>query len=221
MRKIIALVFILSAFSMYAQNEEEETLFGSGDDVKFGLYAGPEFKLTSFNGELGFMTGGKAGLILDRVFSIGGGGYNIVTNHKVYDSDEVDAPWVDLDFSYGGIIFEYINDPNKLYHFTGSLLLGAGYASYSGDVYGFPEDVDWYRKGATYFVAEPQINVDVNLIKYLRLGVGASYRFAVGGDLEKTSATDLSGVSLNLSIRAYVDDLNHIIKKIEKQVEDL
>lgn len=220
MKRIIVIVFILASFSMYAQNGEE-TIFGSGDDIKFGLYAGPEFKLTSFNGELAFMTGGKAGLILDRVFSIGGGGYNIVTNHKVYDSDEENAPWADLDFSYGGIIFEYINDPNNLYHFTGSLLLGAGYASYSTNVYGFPEDVDWYRKGATYFVAEPQINIDVNLIKYLRLGVGASYRFAVGGELEKTAASDLSGVSLNLSIRAYVDDLNHIIKKIEKQVGDL
>jgi hypothetical protein len=90
-----------------------------------------------------------------------------------------------MDFSYGGLILEYVNNPNKLTHFTGSVLMGAGSVSYSGGVYGFPEGVNWYRENSTYFIVEPSLGIDVNLIKYLRMGVGVSYRLAVGGDMTK------------------------------------
>jgi hypothetical protein len=85
--KYLILIMLIFSYSVLISQESEETLFGSNENITLGVYGGPEFKLTSFNGEVGFITGGKGGLIINKAFTIGGGGYSIVTNHKVYDSD--------------------------------------------------------------------------------------------------------------------------------------
>jgi len=217
--KHIMLIFFIFSYSVLVSQDKEETLFGNSESITLGVYGGPEFKLTSFNGEVGFMTGGKGGLIINKSFTIGGGGYSIVTNHKVYDTDLDNSPWANIDFGYGGLILEYVNNPNKLVHFTGGILIGAASVSYSGGIYGFPQDVNWHRESSTFFILEPELGIDVNLIRYLRLGVDLSYRLAVGGDMTKTKASDISGLSANLSIRAYLDDISETIKKIEEQFD--
>jgi hypothetical protein len=75
MHKIAAIVIALAMAGAATAQEEEETLFGSFEDPSFGGFGGPALKVTTLNGELGLLTGGRGGLIVDNTWLIGGGGY--------------------------------------------------------------------------------------------------------------------------------------------------
>ncbi|MBI5324668.1 MAG: hypothetical protein HZB41_05265 [Ignavibacteriae bacterium] len=135
---MIALIVIypLSAFSLETRQDTDdtETLFGSGE-ITHGGYGAPELKLTQIQGEMGLLVGGRGGWIINSTFSIGGGGYGLVTSHKISNYKPPFDTAAYLRVGYGGIFFEYINSSNKLIHFTVNTLIGAGGASYTRSIY--------------------------------------------------------------------------------------
>ncbi|MBX3043330.1 MAG: outer membrane beta-barrel protein [Candidatus Kapabacteria bacterium] len=213
MKKLFAALSTLALLfttSLFAQAEEPETLFGNGD-IEFGGYGGPEVKFTNFNNDFGVLVGGRAGIIVNSVFTVGVGGYGLVTSHPVDDYyvspniwDRTSDTNAYLRMGYGGLHLGFIVEPNKIVHITAGVLIGAGGAMYTSaymhNVGEFDDHLKTFERSA-FFIAEPQIGAELNLLKFMRMEVSASYRFISGLQLPNTENKDLSGFSGNVMFK--------------------
>lgn len=196
---ILSLFLILFNASWAKSNDEEEemeTLFGT--QIRSGGYGGPEVKISPIQDELGVLVGGRGGWIINSTFSIGGGGYGLVTSHKIknYSTTGDTIPY--LRCGWGGVFLEYINSSNKLIHFTANTLIGGGGAVYTDE---FDDDnkkeIKSYEN-SSFFVIEPGLSIEINIVKNFRIAIGASYRFISGLELSKTKNSDIGGITANI-----------------------
>ena len=101
---------------------------------------------TSINGEYGLLMGGIVGVTVNRIFSVGAGGFGKAN----YDPG---LP------GYGGLFLAYNFSPERKLHFRMSFLLGAGTSTF----------------GTVYYVFEPGVDVVLNLSRIVRIWAGLSY----------------------------------------------
>ncbi|UCD37308.1 MAG: hypothetical protein JSW54_10805 [Fidelibacterota bacterium] len=181
---------ILLVSSVLAQ---EETLMGG--ELSHGGFGGPVLKITQINEELGLLTGGRGAWIVGHMITIGGGGYTLINDIEV--TSVADAP--NLRFEYGGFEMGFIIASDKLLHFSVNSLFGTGTV---GHRWG-EGDGDWDAADTDhFFVLEPSANVIVNVAKFFRIGLGASYRYVTGvDDFGDISDADLSGVSAVVTLK--------------------
>jgi hypothetical protein len=174
----------------------EQTLFSGQMD--HGGYGGPVLKYTQIgpNGADGILTGGQGGWIIDHKFVIGGGGYGLTNNISAdwYDMRAYDGEPYVLDFGYGGLLLGFISNSDALVHYEIFSLIGAG-----GINYRVKDDYNQNSSsGDAIFVAEPGINIMLNVTDFFRIGVGGTYRFARGVELPAMSDADLSNFSAQI-----------------------
>ena len=83
---------------------------------------------------------------------------------------------------YGGFLVEYYLSPKELFHVSIASLLGVGGVMYSQNHFKDDHiDGDDF-KGNAFFVAEPEVNLFINLTRFWRIGIGATYRYTYGLD---------------------------------------
>lgn len=201
----LALTFL--AFTLTASAQEHETLFSS--PVDHGGYGGLVSKLTPIRGEMAYMLGGYGGWLIDHRLMLGLGGYGLVTNVRATaQAEQAYSPFGDplyVEFGYGGLMLEYMLAPHRLVHVNAQLLVGAGGVNYRENWQdNWLDDNPGRRYGRTeaLFVAEPAVNVELNLTEWMRLSAGASYRFVNGVDgLVGLENKDLSGPSGQLALK--------------------
>jgi hypothetical protein len=206
MKHIITLLALV-ALSMPAMAQEQETLFQG--EVDHGGFGALVMKATPIKGDLGFMMGGYGGWLINHQFMIGGGGYGLVSNHRASTvAENLYSPAGErlyVQFGYGGLMLEYICRPTKLVHLNFQALLGAGGVGYRTDWYDdnyFEGHHGTYGRTEAVFVAEPAVNVELNITDWFRIHAGAGYRFVTGLDeLIGLENSDLSGVSGNLALK--------------------
>jgi hypothetical protein len=207
--KRMMILFFLLACSASVSAQEHETLFSA--PVKHGGFGGVAQKLTVIRGEPGFMMGGYGGWLIDQRLMIGGGGYGLVSNVRASNAAEaayspVNEPLY-VEFSYGGLMLEYIFSPHKLVHVNVQALIGGGSATHRSSYFdeGFGShrgDVHHYGRREALFVAEPTLNVELNVTQWFRIAAGGSYRFVTGAnDIVGLTNGDLSGPSANLAFK--------------------
>ncbi|MFP4368094.1 MAG: hypothetical protein ACOC2K_00975 [Bacteroidota bacterium] len=201
MRKLI---LIMAICLMPAAAFAQETLFGDGD-VTIGGFGGPVIGVTSLNGEPGLMIGGRGAVVINKSIAIGGGGWGLSTMNIKEQIDFLDERRdVYLTMGYGGLNFEYIHNADKAYHFSTMLHVGWGAVQYH-DEFEFGDDVedDYDRYGSdSFFVLEPSVNFEVNMFKWMKVGIGGSYRFVSGVDnYHGLEDSDLSGLSGALTFK--------------------
>lgn len=185
------LLFILLTLSVTAK---EQTLLSGHMD--HGGYGGPVFKYTQVgpNNADGILIGGQGGWIIDHKFVLGGGGYGLVNNvtadwYDVYTFAGEPSQYV-LDFGYGGLLLAFISNSDDLVHYELFSIIGSG-----GVNYRLKDDYTDSNNGDALFVAEPGVNVMLNVTKFFRIGVGGTYRFVQGVDLAGLTNDDLGGFS--------------------------
>ena len=231
--KLVIAVFAVLPFCLNAQTEEMSTLFGGDKEIRTGGYGAFEIKLSQIDGDLsGLLLGGRGGVIINNVFSIGGAGYGLVPTKKINcpipgHETEKNNFWTG---GYGGLFFEYINSSNSLVHFTANTLIGWGgitYTSHSdfsnlNNIAKHPVSVTW--------VLEPGIGVELNVFKNFRMYLGASYRYAPGfefkyddinnvqNDIVPTTA--FNGLSVNLAFK-FGNFTGHTNAEREAKIKDL
>jgi hypothetical protein len=190
----LAFNFFISAGLMFAQ---EETLIGEGE-VSHGGFGGPVIKFTQIKGEPGVLVGGRGGWIINHTFVIGGGGYGLTNKIEAENQFLGIKPY--LNFGYGGVELEYIMHSDKLIHFTICTLIGGGAVSYREDLWDDSWD-DMNSPNDAFFVAEPAVNVELNIISFFRINAGVSYRFISGAGFDDLKNKDLAGVSAVLTLK--------------------
>lgn len=190
-----------------AQNEEIQTLFSGGDNVRLtGSYAAVSATGSQLNDGFGLLLGARGGVIVNHSFLIGAAGYGIIPTNKVICPIPEHTSNHYLTGGYGGLFFEYIHSPNRLLHFTANTLVGLGGVTYTrtGDNSHNPNSENTFKHpGSFVFVLEPGLAMDLNLTKSFRMSLGVSYRYSPNFKLQYESRaivpnTAFNGFSVNL-----------------------
>ncbi|MBC8342801.1 MAG: hypothetical protein ISR55_05310 [Bacteroidetes bacterium] len=207
MKKLLIMVFMSCSISLIAQdnvtkNDEIKTLFGG--EIAGGFYGSYDMKVTSFTKNAGLMTGGKGGWIINHQLVVGGGGFGLST-HSSFDisSHETRDSFAHFQCGYGGLLIEYIIWPEKPVHASFPLLVGAGGVRIHESENGYFLDYTIGRllERSSFFVVEPGIDLELNLLKWIRFGVGMSYRYVYGSNLLSLTDGEMSGLSMNFSFK--------------------
>lgn len=184
------LLLCLVALPAFAQ---EETLIAG--NVEHGGFGGPVVKIGSFNGDAGVLVGGRGGWIINHSFIIGGGGYGLANNVKAKTFGPLGERY--LNFGYGGLELEYVSASDRLIHFSFMTLIGGGGVSWRDENSSMNHGSD----SDAFFIAEPAVNVTLNVTTYFRISGGISYRYISGVESKASTNSDLSGPSGVLTLR--------------------
>lgn len=203
----------LVTLSMQAQTSTEEplrTLIGGQDDLHHGGWGAPTTHYTRVMDKDALLVGLRGGWLINHRVTIGLAGQGLVTPiaNPAYDAylvehGELLQPKSTFYMGYGGLLIEPIIAYASPVHVSLPLIIGAG-----GCGYGYKSryteqvhDFDYREDMQAFFVVEPGVELEMNLIPLVRLGVGASYRYTTDIDLPETSADALRGFNAGVSIK--------------------
>ena len=217
MKRWIIILFVISGLFSFSQDEDQDfkTIFGS--DFESGGYGAPELKLGQVNNEMSLFVGGRGGWIIGHKFVLGGAGYGLTTNNTFSYTEELLRPSgtpvdstrrLKIDMGYGGLLLEYIAFPKKAVHLSFPVIIAAGGTSIGSkivsDTLNQPYD-QWSSydlvESSAFFLVEPGVHIDLNMVKFFQLSIGASYRFISGTNLERLNNSDLSDLTFNLALK--------------------
>jgi len=194
LKKLLVLLLFIFGSVLFAQ---EETLLGQGE-IDHGGFGGPVVKFTSINNQFGVLVGGRGGWIINHAFIIGGGGYGLV--NEVEGVKYLNGKKMFLHLGYGGFEMEYIMNWEKIVHGSVYLLIGGGGVDHRESWSDW--NMNWKDgKPDAFFVLEPAVNFEINLISFFRIGVGASYRFISGINESGLNNSDIAGPSAVISLK--------------------
>jgi hypothetical protein len=221
--KLIALLVVLcQALPVIAQEETKDQITKSDGEIKtlfkksdhkaeIGYYISPEGAYTQFKGRDVFLGGLSLGLMIDHFFSVGLAGYGILNSGNLwYDFEEprpLDAPaGAYLYGGYGGVKFEFRILPSSPIHVNFPILIGGGGLVYNTWTYQNHNHDHYNYDGTTvdsdsFFVVEPGVMVELNLLKFMRVDAGISYRYTPDLDLMNTSAGLINNFNACLSLK--------------------
>ena len=171
---LASLGFVLTPATGAAQERKELETLISGE-VVHGFYLSPDVKFSEVDDRFANFVGLHGGWIFNRRFMVGFGGHGLTNQPNR------------VTMGYGGFVLEYFAFPEKLWHFSVRGLIGGGSA-------------DWHRCrcNRAFFVAEPEINLMLNVTKRFHLGFGTGYRYIRNAE---SRGDDLSGLTGNLTFR--------------------
>lgn len=198
------------AISQTTDDAPMRTLLGGDRTMHHGGWGGPTTHFTRINGQEALLVGARGGWLIDHRITIGFAGHGLVTpvNNLAYDehlisSGEQLLRKSNLHMGYGGLLIEPIIAYRSPVHVSLPIIIGAGGVGYSFNSR-FPESVDQleYRDDVqAFFVVEPGIELEFNVISLVRLGLGASYRYTTDLDLPATSKDALHGFNVGLTVK--------------------
>lgn len=167
----------MTCFVIQASEQERETFFKG--ELTSGGFGGIDMRIAKINGETSVMLGGKGAWLVNHQFYLGGGGLSTLNTIGVNN----------YDFNYGGLMLGFIFKPKSAVNLNLEIIAGPGSLSSNDNSY---DDSIW--------VVEPAVYAHFNVIDFLKIAAGISYRSVHESDTENSSDSDLSGVSFNLSI---------------------
>lgn len=222
MKKIaLLLVVLIVGFNGMAQedksrnSDEYRTLF-SGDKINHGGYGAILLNYSKIDDKNAFLAGIRGMWLINHGIGLGIGGYGFVND---LNSKSVDYDYADYSLAggYGGLMIEPIVGAKHPVHVSFPVLIGAGGVASIQEryYYTWPYDPEYYStSSAAFFVAEPGIELEFNLVKFFRIGLGAYYRYTSNVELvyEKwndmdnqyeivTDSPDLKGFSFGASLK--------------------
>jgi hypothetical protein len=200
----------LASNALEAQQPTETLIQGPVDN---GFVFGPDFKFTDVNGDFANLAGAYGGWILNRKLLLGGGAYTLTNGSN------------SAEMTYGGAVVEYFVNPSSLVNLSFRGLAGGGSATVGGLLVGhepsppgfgrgpvnemrrrsgsgYPdgEFYDEVTRSSSFFVAEPELNLMLNISQKFRLSVGGGYRFIGGaGSLNERLDGFTASAALKLS----------------------
>jgi len=209
----LMLALLLTTTLLFAQDEtnkstdEIKTVFGKGKKAKLGWFVGIDPGYTAFGSKSVWLAGLSTGMIINHNFTIGLTGRAWVNRNTLYYPNITDTTGGYLEGGYGGVLFEYTLFPKSVVHVTFPVMIGAGGAGYITDeTYYQWNRNDWDYRHKTldsdaFFVVEPGVRAEVNLLKFMRLNAGISYRYVGDLQLIKTPKDLMSNFTATIGLK--------------------
>jgi len=214
------LVFALSGLSLLvpvvasAQSDTlpMHTLFGSGHDRANGGWGAPSAHYTRIMDQDALLVGVRGGWLIDHSVTMGIACFGLATDvpNSAYDTHlQEGGVFVQrtsqFRMGYGGLLIEPIIAHRSAVHVTLPIIIGAGGCVYQSwptpqNPYNCP---DQYHIGdpQAFFVVEPGMELELSLIKIVRLGLGISYRYTSDLEMPATPKDALRGVNAGLTVK--------------------
>lgn len=165
MKKATFLAIILAvSLTAFSQEKEYQTVFDN-QDLRISGLGGPFMQFTTVAGEFAHMMGGGGAVLLNDLF-IGGYGLGLTNSIPDYVNQNTNDR---LSLGHGGFWLGYALFGEKPVHVTFSTLIGWG-------EFGVMQWEGYYPYiRDKIFVLAPTIEAELNLTRYFRIGVGATY----------------------------------------------
>ena len=195
-KTILTSLVILIGISLFSQTNDDEikTIFNNGR-TKHGAYGGLSINYSQIDGKDAFLVGARGAWLIDHSIGIGLAGYGFIndihTNDGFIDAD------LDLVGGYGGLLIEPIIMAKSPVHISLPIIIGAGGITYTDN---FGWDNNNYDSDA-FFVIEPGIEIEFNLIKFMRIATGVYYRHTSNIELEGVDNDVLNGFSTGITLK--------------------
>ncbi len=183
----------------YYKSKEMKTLLGRNKSG--GGYFAVQMGYASISGRHAVTTGARMTWIANHVLGIGFGGNGFI-NEVVYN------PALNSDVfvagGYGGLYIEPVLMPRSPIHFSFPVLFGAGGISYISDNY--PGGSNFIEETETFLIIEPAAEIQLNMTRFFRLSIGASYRYPSSfntglGNSEYVSVSSLRGPGYSVTLK--------------------
>jgi hypothetical protein len=183
--------------SLHSATEHDEDsgappLFSSVHHV--GGYGGASVMYSRIAGKDGVLVGGEGAVLLDHRLALGGAGYGWTRDTR--GPADVDGVPRNLEVGYGGFLARYSVLTGGLIYGSLGALVGAGATALRRDSENELREEARADASDSFFVFEPQLSVQVNLLRWMRIGVQGGYRITSGlGHLGYTEK-DIDGLTL-------------------------
>lgn len=190
---LLAFITIVSINTGFAQEDEDEikSIFNSGTELKgFGAI---EFKLSPIADQNAFLVGGSGGVTVNKYLTFGIAGYGI--GSKVTVENQINPGGNDLRLygGYGGLLLGFNIFPRQVIHVSFPVVLGAGSVELEDpSFFSNSSDPEFTVERSSFFVAEPQVFMEINVTRFFRFDIGAGYRFVEGLSTESLSNEDMT-----------------------------
>lgn len=188
--------------------QEIHTLLDSNTFKSSGGYGAIANKFTRIGGSFANLSGIYGGWYVNHKIMLGVAGY-AVNNDVPVPAKYSAIPGKRMSYEYGqfGFMGEYVLKSDRLMHLTFQLFAGTGfntqYKRYEIDNDEDDDFEDSHRRADWYIVTEPGVNVELNILKWMRFCPGVSYRLAMGSKdpINGLKPSDISGASLNAALK--------------------
>jgi hypothetical protein len=217
---VVVLFSLISTINLSAQ-DTTHTLLTFRKPESIGIYVAPEFQYGSLNGNFTSFGGGSLMLMINNRFAFGVTGQSSVGN----TFSPTNSSPLFVRSRFGGGKIEYSLNPYSAIHITLPLVVGVGEIqadSISSRPRFFGGRNDFYsRRGNNYVVIQPGVNVEANLLKFMKIFVGVNYRFSILNDNNSTAlpASALQGLSISAGVKMGIFNY-HFGKKKEMPVQN-
>lgn len=160
------------------------------DNTDWSFWVKPEIKLTQFGGQMAALPGFQMGPALGHTLYFGLAGNALVNNVNASDQyQNLKA----FDFWDAGVVLDWTLFHASLLHGSLGCFLGYGQVN--------PTPLQGSSSRSDLFVADPGVNVMLNLTPTLELGLGGSYRIVSGSNAQDLSNSDLGGLTGTVFLR--------------------
>jgi len=187
-KSIVLFIGMILSLSMYAQEDEIQTIFGSG--TRISGFGGPFMDFTSINtgsNEFAHMMGGGGGVLLGNFFF---GGYGEGLTNYI----DIERGGPRMNFGHGGFWTGYSFFAHKAVHPCISTQIGWG------SITQVDNDNNYYEPD-NVFVVNPTIELEMNFLRFFRLSIGANYRLVKGVNTLNLTDKDLSSPGVFLAFK--------------------
>ena len=208
-RYLIITILVFFTYGVNAQNEKSNNEYKTllGDNVTHGGYGAFSVGYTKVGDYNSFTSGMKGAWIINHNIGIGIAGSGYITEKLGVGSDEI---YSFVTGGHGGFLIEPIFFSNNSVHFTVPIIIGGGGVTYinefqmHGDYQEYPYAYD------SYFLFEPGVELEVNMVKFFRVAIGVSYRMTsdinltttiLGEDIVILDKKDLNQLVVNLTFK--------------------
>ncbi|MFN8207524.1 MAG: hypothetical protein U0T82_08970 [Bacteroidales bacterium] len=194
--------------TLVAQDDESaQTLFGrdkgtTGWYVEFPASYGQTDNSTLAAPGFGF------GVTADNQLSIGFRAHGLTRgDDELYFGEAYNGDGAYMEGGYAGLLVEPKLSGNQPFHLSFPMLFALGGASYTSSEL-FPEwdedELDYHRKVLdtdAFLVFEPGVQLEVNVFRFMRFGMGVSYRCTKGIEFQDVRSTVLNGANFTTSLK--------------------
>lgn len=196
-------VFFLFALCLDGKSQDTEYLIPLNTNFTFNGYGSVEFKRGNLVDEGASFLGLKGGAVINNKigFGITAGAFLSENNFSSLGTS-VEMTQLTPAMGYGGVFIEYIGLSSKKIHFSVPITMGPGVIALfeQTEVTSNVEDEDLVEF-SPFFVLEPGANLEINLLKEVKLCIGGSYRLVAASGLDRLNDSDLSDFMFNIGIK--------------------
>jgi hypothetical protein len=186
---LTSLVFAQDEVNNPVKKDQMQTLFSF--DSKITGYGALDSKFTRLNDKDAVFIGAHGGVIFNSYFYFGLGAYGLVTTNQVQGS--FPEATLDTHMGYTGMMMGFNIMPKKVVHFTVPLFLGVGNLEL--------EHNDVFVENSAFLLFEPGLQLELNIVHFMKIGLGAGYRMVHGTNLRNDiTDEDLSYWSGNFTL---------------------